>query len=987
MGDGSESKKKDGETVETAGVEALSSDDSVVSGGLVNSSEHVGTATVAAEDTTVVSSHYDDLAGVASGSMTDTGVSDDLHGGIEERDSGLVVATVTFADDSMDGNVAGEQRRGRREIFEAARLGGDFGSVTKFLLEDGDYGPDKPDNQKSFFWTRMFGETHPENSPDDSLYNAVTYFDEIVRELGLEDAPLLNDPEIREDLRGRLHEFMQYVDSKLDSVELRVKGSEGCSNFSENWRSNLKYACYCAFFIHYGEKRKGELDDEGNPRDYAYHPVRSALDNLVPRVRFFCEPTIIADVLHDVPENWEKGLLGILDVSKGGDVRLADFGKKSDRRRAIQDSLKREKGDMFDKWFQGLCQIFDTISGRQSGEFDITSYLSKIVGVGGLVDILTKTSDNRARSIIEMLSKICNYSGAAMFSAARALLIKVTDRLDNIASLKSLMKHGAKMGGPTKERVSEIGLETIHFFIALAIALKAWNIVDWLYDYMVFSDPEERERRIDLRRQSDPGEKKGVETPVLKTRFRWEFEKELKARMKDTSISDGKDYVLELRPVGVRYERSEAASVATDKGTYVRHFQHFLIFRCGKRNPEMLVAASEVFKRLFPKPLSEEVLTRGEFGSVLGERLSKNRMGVPDEDNGYSDTYGVGVWSVFNGPEDFSGKILGDVNRGYFYEDPRAEVDEFLAEVESGGTARRVDVPMVCESRLRILLSEGIDGFGRRFPAEFQTFTARFPAIISEARSKGLGAVFYADNVDTPARAARARVLALLNGIKPFVKLLVAQYSLVDCLRARMCPSVDAAREGVRREIVTIDLSGIGKASFDCPSETGSNSSGIDAEGIDKIEKVIGQLVMTMFMEKPVTAIVRVNGEYSTEVQLPAEHADLNSALAFGAPWALGREICFIEELEADGKKQFNITVDLGKPFDLARFDRQAGFVDELLAKYQSTLLLDKYQGLRGGVFAPSYEEARAGLESVTVAEIDGADEGLGQDSGDDSQV
>ena len=73
--------------------------------------------------------------------------------------------------------------------------------------------------------------------------------------------------------------------------------------------------------------------------------------------------------------------------------------------------------------------------------------------------------------------------------------------------------------------------------------------------------------------------------------------------------------------------------------------------------------------------------------------------------------------------------------------------------------------------------------------------------------------------------------------------------------------------------------------------------------------------------------------EHSVEVQLPAEYADLNGALAFGAPWALGREIVFVEETETDGKKQFSITVDLGKPFDSARFDRQAGFINELSQK------------------------------------------------------
>ena len=118
MGDGSESSKKGG-------------------GGVANSSEHVGTATVSA-------------VGVVGGpNMTDTGIHDDLSVGVEDRSGEVLsVATATFADDSMGGDVEMGRRSGRREIFEALKACGAFGSITKF--EDGDYSPDKPDNQKSF---------------------------------------------------------------------------------------------------------------------------------------------------------------------------------------------------------------------------------------------------------------------------------------------------------------------------------------------------------------------------------------------------------------------------------------------------------------------------------------------------------------------------------------------------------------------------------------------------------------------------------------------------------------------------------------------------------------------------------------------------------------------------------------------------------------------------------------------------------------------
>ena len=104
MGDGSESSKKGG-------------------GGVANSSEHVGTATVSA-------------VGVVGGpNMTDTGIHDDLSVGVEDRSGEVLsVATATFADDSMGGDVEMGRRSGRREIFEALKACGAFGSITSLRM-------------------------------------------------------------------------------------------------------------------------------------------------------------------------------------------------------------------------------------------------------------------------------------------------------------------------------------------------------------------------------------------------------------------------------------------------------------------------------------------------------------------------------------------------------------------------------------------------------------------------------------------------------------------------------------------------------------------------------------------------------------------------------------------------------------------------------------------------------------------------------------
>lgn len=905
----------------------------------------------------------DDLAAraVDVAGITSTGVPEGFAGSdddVADVSTG-VSAAIRNSEDTDPRELMSPERR--RAAFDSLRENRNRGSVVNLLLEDEDFTEGVSDSQRSFFWQAMFSK----EAPDESFYCAVNYFDELVREFGLSDAPLFRDREVRDDLRKRLHEFMQYVDRKLNGVAFRIRGSEKCSNFSDNWRKNLKLACYFVFLIHYTEKRKGELDDDGVPVDYVYHPVRSAFDNLVARVRFFCEPTVIADIFHDAGENWKSGFLGMLEASRKREVKAADFGRKSDWLCGVQDVLEAEKSELFGRYFGHVCHVLTMSSHTRRAEegqrrFSSSEYLSQIVGIRELVEILTKGSDNRARAIVEMLSKICKYSGAAMFSAARALLIKMTDRLDNIKSLKSLSRNGRRMGGPSEERISEISHETIYFFTALAIALKAWNVVDWLYDYIAFSDPEKRTERIDLRKRSDSGIREGAEIQVLKTGFRSEFERELRGRMGDASISDGRDYVLEFRPVGMRYERSESASDAADRGTYARHLQNFIVFRCGEKDPSMLVAASEVFRRIFSKPLNPDVFERGEFGSVFGEKLMHNRMGVPEEENGYSDKYGVGAWSVFNGPEDLSAKVLGDVNRGYFYSDSGSDTDDFLAVVESCGNGEENGADFsIHGSKLGVLFKEGIPGFASRFPSRFAVLSERFPALVAEIREKGVQAVFGTDDVDAPARAARARVLALLNGIKPFVDLLKRQYDFIDCLRVRLNRSAADVAGGVRREIFSVDIPELGAVSF---------SGGINAQGIGNIEAVVGKLVMTMFMEKPITAKVKINGGTSCEVQLPADCVDLNSAIVFGAPWALGREVLSVEESAREGGTViFNITVDLNKPFDPSRFVRQIEFMDRLLADYKKTLLLDKYSSVRDEVFSPGAEDVSANL--VAAAE------------------
>ena len=516
---------------------------------------------------------------------------------------------------------------------------------------------------------------------NNALSFVINHFDDLVSKLGLENADFFTDFEKQEDFVRRLEQFSLYVDNHLKILSSTIPWNEDCVNFSDNWQENLKAAAYYVFFLHYGEKRKGEFDESGEPLDYVYHVVNSALSNLIVKERFFCEPTLIATMFHDVLENWNRGILAQLDVKA---------------------SEQENPGEVFHGAFSSICEEFDNLSGKSREELfdsvvasEITDEdkrafycqckLSNSVGIKELVEIVTKSTNNKSRSILEILERIINYEGADQFSAFRAIAIKLADRLDNIRTFISL----SNLKG-SEDKAEKIKLETIYFFLALAISLQMWNVVDWLYDYIAFQDPEERRRRLVLRKQPTVVDDEGRESTneTLIKSFRRDFQKEMRRLMQDKTLTDGQDYILEFRPTGFRYEELENAERLIEQNAYAKDFQNFIIFRPVEGpyrsfsyddsssfqldyypwNEKMVKAAVFAFQKLFPSELGYS-LRRGELDSVLGRCLLENRTGIPFNKNGYGGKYGVGIWSVFSSAQDVSSKILGHINRGWFYSD------------------------------------------------------------------------------------------------------------------------------------------------------------------------------------------------------------------------------------------------------------------------------------------------------------------------------
>lgn len=540
------------------------------------------------------------------------------------------------------------------------------GGLIGFICDDKDFDGEIPDEEKSFFWKQMVTEGN------DALFYSFYSFDTLVSQLGLRDSPLFQNEDVREDFRARLVGYTTFVEKQIVEAEYSMRGSEGCSNLSKSWKNHLRMAAYYIFIVHYGEKRKAEKWN-GRPMDYAYHPTRAAFRNFIAKLRFFCEPSMVASLFHDVKENWHRGIIALLGSQKDG-IDPKEFDDTPKWLKAARGETRGRHVDRFNQHFGAVCAYFDRVTGTE--ESVPAKKWTDMIGIAELVDILTKTSSSKTRMIVEMVCQICDYEGGDhKFSAARAFSEKIADRIDNVRSFLSLIRAAGRGDvGKVEKKVEGMTLETIYFYLALAQALGMWNAVDWLYDYIVFSNPKERARRAELRQNAlATNQPEGPTLLDLHEKLRERFRDELQKEMNNSELEEGRDYIIEFRPIGFRYERERDVEDMIDRGSYAKGFQSFVIFRPVKKDTMMRDAAADVFKRIFPNDLKAVVANRPELDSLFGQQVQRNRLGTPVEQHSYSDEFGVGLWCVLESPAQLSASVLGYINHGYFYDTEGAE--------------------------------------------------------------------------------------------------------------------------------------------------------------------------------------------------------------------------------------------------------------------------------------------------------------------------
>lgn len=502
--------------------------------------------------------------------------------------------------------------------------------------------------QNDFFRARFLGSEGV--SADIALRDALTRFDEYVSKLGLCNSPFLNLDVAKADFVERFRYFVGDVDRRIESLNVDLQKYEGVHDFPLNWEKMVREVCYYCFFVHYGAKRRGQKDFFGRPQDYVYHVLRTAFDKLIKVVGFPKFKHFIVALMHDAREDFHKGFFAVLSSTE---ENLVDYYNHD----SLEDPslhLERGRGD--------AVNLREPIMGEM---FSFEDEMNTVIGVdetrelslSECVDIVTKGGNNRDIAFLEIQAKIYQYdadgvSEDKLVDAICVSLIKIADRLEN-----------------TESDDSEKNMDQTRFaYLPLCVDMGMWKTLGAFYDLLYKVDYEFRRKWNSLLDITDIDE--GGEGRVTEE-FLSEFGNRLREQQGFENVEYGRDYVIELIPVGIRYADYDDALEMTAHGDYTKAMRSYVRFYPKHKDPSMVKAAVRVFKSLFPRHLTgkrRDHYRRPELRNLLGKVVLADRGGVALDKNGYSDEYGVGIWGVDTSQRDSIRKIDGDPHLVTFYE-------------------------------------------------------------------------------------------------------------------------------------------------------------------------------------------------------------------------------------------------------------------------------------------------------------------------------
>ncbi len=518
----------------------------------------------------------------------------------------------------------------------------------------------------------------------DEMPDVIDFWGNRIDEMSYENALFFDDEKSRTIFTESIERFKRRLEVDIDKVEVKIKFFP--NRMSLGWKSKLRKASYHAFFLHFGARRRGEVDDEtGEKLEFVYHVMKATFDCLFGVDYYFDEKAMIAEILHDSREDFYKGILSIMKMSKSNGNTLEDLHK------AIMGSAKKDTSlkSMAPELIRYLSEF----------EEDFFPTYDESKDVSDLIEVVTKSSSDRFTVVSEFIHKLMKglkpvdldndlieeYTMGEFIDAIKykiydlglidestvangfvnlwmGLEVKASDRRQNMETFRS----GVRSKSPMVPE--QIEFETLNLFLVSDEVTGNYLSADSFKDFLYLQDSIKREEFVKINEDVE-------EKTRIKEKFLADFADRLCCKL-GHKCRLGVDYWIELKDVGLRWLMDiSSLDLAKDRPMdYAKRFRNFVFFISSGEDSLIADAAVEVFMEIFSFGLNKDQCEIPELNSALGKRVLEcgpgkvGGVGIDKNDDGF----GMGVWSVFASKEDFGRYMLGDLYMARFFDDKEA---------------------------------------------------------------------------------------------------------------------------------------------------------------------------------------------------------------------------------------------------------------------------------------------------------------------------
>ena len=336
------------------------------------------------------------------------------------------------------------------------------------------------------------------------LQSVIQFFGSIIDDFDLQDSLFFTEQgaEARQDFLNRFLEFKTRVHAALRRFVSHKRKNGIYSNFSAGWMNRQIEAAYFAFFLHYGEKRKYDLDQHGQPKDYVEHLFDSVFNRLFDQMNFPHELAALALWCHDTRENCTRGLLAVLYAKDIENLQRAIRGraKKMDNFEVEIERKTERMYDHLDRMYRLLePPIYRKIFNIEY--FDKTDKSSPSILAYLVNGVSKELGQERLAGLVKLCACLTDDVNGNIFIDENSgidyrwllLIVKFADRLSNATDYKTGLQkkpHKDKGFADMKRKVKALEDETVLIYIILADILDMDKVADMLRAYVLEKDPK-----------------------------------------------------------------------------------------------------------------------------------------------------------------------------------------------------------------------------------------------------------------------------------------------------------------------------------------------------------------------------------------------------------------------------------------------------------------------------------------------------------------